>query len=122
MSTRRDILADANGDLAIVGGKVQWATDGDAVLQSVRMRLRLFLGEWFADESAGVLDFTSVFVKNPNLAVLRQRFRECILGTQGVKNLLAYDTSLDKATRTFSVTFRVDTDFGALTSSTSVTL
>jgi hypothetical protein len=121
VSTARDIKRDPlTGDMLIEGGKFVWAYDAEAVQQSLQMRLQFFANEWFADESAGLPYFEKILVKSPNLAEVRELFRAKILGTVGVNNLLEFTAGLNRSTRTYSVSCRVDTDLGELTASAAV--
>lgn len=120
MSTNRDILADDDGDMTMTAGRFVWASDADAIAQSLSMRLQFFLEEWFADETAGLPLFQKILVKNPNLAEVREAYRTEILGTTGVNNLIDFESALDSSTREFAVTASVDTDFGELTVSATV--
>ena len=77
-------------------------------------RLELFLGEWFLDTSAGTPYLTKVlgkYTESTRDATLRSR----ILGTTGVKSLLAYGSQLNRDTRIFSVQATVDTIYGQAT-------
>lgn len=122
MTIRRDILADADGDMTLTAGRFVWAEDAAAIAQSIKMRLQFFLGEWFADESAGILDFTTVFVKAPNIAIVSERFRTEIINTPGVNDLLEFTATFNRSARQFNVSFRVDTDLGELTDTAAVTV
>lgn len=120
MSIRRDLLADANGDVTVTNGQAQWATDGVAIAQSLQLRFSFVLGEWFADQTAGVDYYGQIFVKNPRFANVRELLRTEALNTPGVNSIISLDTSFDSTTRTYSVACRVDTDFEELSISTSV--
>lgn len=83
----------------------------EAVAQAVRTRLRLLTGEWFLDDRIG-LD------KDQILGYGTQPTRDFevqqrILGTLGVKSLLAYASSVEN--RSFKVTATIDTIFGVTT-------
>lgn len=104
-----DDLGLSNGDFVI--------TDGDvAVAQNLRQRLRLFLGEWFLAQNAGVPYHDEVFVKNPRWAVLDALFKAEILGTEGVVELLSFLMSLNTVTRTLNLIFEVRTENGVVIS------
>lgn len=115
MATVRDLLISATtGDLVITGGQLELVSDLAAISQSIRTRLRFFLGEWFADESIGVPWFQSILVKAPNLGAIRSTLRNEILATRGVASVTTFDFTFDGATRTLSVRFSAVADTGEL--------
>lgn len=111
----RDLKLDpTTGDLELVAGDLVLVSGLDAIAQSARMRLLFFAGEWFADLDAGVPYFGEVLVKNPNPDQLRGIFRDVILGTEGVTDLLSLDLVYDGTARSVSITFTASTDLGLL--------
>lgn len=117
----RDLQLDSlTGDLVVTSGDLVLVSDQDAIAQDLRMALRFFAGEWFADQSAGVPYFDQVLVKNPDTTQLRGVFRDAILARPGVKDLLSLELTLDAALRSLSVAFKVDTDLGELSAEVTV--
>lgn len=115
MSTVRDLKIDATtGDLVVDGADLALVSDLDAIGQSVRTRLRFFLGEWFADLDVGVPWWQSIFVKNPNLGVVREALRSTVADTPGIARVEAFDFAFAAATRDLSVSFRARADTGEL--------
>ncbi len=110
----RDLLMDADGDLAEVQGDLATARGMVALAQSLRMRLRFFQGEWFLDASVGLPYFQSILVKNPNAPAVRAAFRERILGTPGVDALTSLTLNYRAADRSLDVAFAVTTALGEL--------
>lgn len=106
---------DANGDYVIGGTGVFLVNSPEAVAQAVSTRLRLWLGEWFINTTDGTPWLTEILGKrqdgrNPDAAI-KQR----ILGTQGVKEITAYSSSYDGATRSLSVSATLNTIYGVAT-------
>lgn len=115
MAVVRDLKIDeTTGDVALDGNDLALVSDGEAVAQAVRQRLRTFLGEWFADLTVGVPWMQSVFVKNPNLVGVRAAIRSTIVNTPGIATLVTFSQTFDAATRTLSVAFSATTDTGEL--------
>ena len=115
MATVRDLKIDpTTGDVVLDGADLALVSDGAAIVQAVRSRLRLFLGEWFADLSVGVPWFQSVFVKNPNLVAVRSAIRSAIVETPGIAELVSYSQTFNAVTRTLTVAFSATTDTGEL--------
>jgi len=103
-------LKMVNGDLVLTNDVDQNGTD--STLQSVCQRLRLYLGEWFMNTSAGVPWYQQILVKNANPSHIDGLLRDCILGTPGVVALLAYSSTANHAQRSFHVTFTIQTAAG----------
>lgn len=115
MATIRDLKIDpSTGDLVIENGDLVFVEGLSAIAQAVRSRLRLFRGEWFADLDAGVPWFQAILLKNPNLTEVRDTLRQTILGTVGIASIVAFDLTLDAATRTATLVFSAIADTGEL--------
>jgi hypothetical protein len=108
----RDLKLDANGDVAIESGGGVVVSGRDAIAQRLRVRLRMFRGEWYLDERLGIDYFGQVLVKSPDLQVVASIIRRAILTTEGVIRLTSYAQSLDKGSRRLSVTFSAVTTTG----------
>lgn len=99
-----DFLADPEtGDIAIVNGDFALVTGVDETVQFLIQRLKLFLGEWFLDETLGLPYFDEVFVKNPDPIALDSIFKTYILKSPGVLELTAFSLDFDTPTRTLSI-------------------
>lgn len=109
------VLGQTSGnDLDLMNGRlvlVRPISDQAAIM--LGNRLRFFKGEWFLDSREGVpyLEFV-LGVKNPDKNLLERLFREVILGTQGVKEILDLVVEVDAATRSLNVSMRVLADDG----------
>lgn len=102
---------DANGDY-VIGAFYQ--DTPEAVGQAVQTRLLLFTREWFTDVNEGMPWRTNVLGKYTQSAydtVVKQR----ILGTPGLKSILAYSSSFDGASRRVTVNVSIDTIYGPAT-------
>jgi hypothetical protein len=120
-TVHRDLLMDADGDLAQPGGDLASAAGAPAIAQALRMRLALFAGEWFLDLDAGVPYFEQVLVKNPNMTAIRAVFRREILATPGVLGLLYLTLNYAAADRSLRLDFAVSTALGELNARLEVT-
>lgn len=96
---------NGSGDLDLVNGNLVWLEGAAAVRQKVSSRFRMFLGEWFLDRRQGVPYYRHVFVKNPDLAVIRLVFRRVLLGTPGILSAPVFELAFDSAARTLSFNF-----------------
>jgi hypothetical protein len=112
----RDIKLDlATGRLDLSSGGLELTYGAHAVAQSILIRIRTFLGEWFADRSQGVDYFGRIFVKGPTPDVIRAELREEILDTEGVSSVPTMTLDLDEASRNLSVDTSAESDYGEIT-------
>ncbi len=112
--TGRNLLLGSDGDLVISKGQLQLVPKLESIAQAVQCRLRLFQGEWFLDTSIGVPYLQQVFVKGPNLPLVRSLLRKTILETPGVRAVQSLTFDFDRASRNGSGTFTASTDLGLL--------
>lgn len=105
---------DADGDYVFGGRQADFLKDSpETVAQAVLTRLRLARGEWFLDTTEGTPwdKVLGKYTAGTYDAAIRQR----ILGTQGVRELVAYSSSLNSETRALSVTATINTIYGTTT-------
>lgn len=81
-------------------------TLAEEVAQRLQTKFQFFLGEWFLDTTLGVPYFRDVFVRNPDMAVIRSIFQKLITDDEGIENVASLDMVLDGTTRVLSVTFQ----------------
>ncbi len=96
----------STGDLVLLTGSA-------AVAQQLKIRLRMFLGEWFLDTRTGMPYFQSILVKNPNFAAIKSIFREAIVTTPGVSDVGDITLTLDSS-RQANVAFQALADDGTV--------
>jgi len=90
-----------------------WVDVPDAVGQAVLTRLKLETGQWFLNLEDGTPWNTQVLGKYTE-DVRDPMLRARILQTQGVKEILAYSSNLNRDTRGFSVGTTLDTIYGRI--------
>lgn len=104
-----------NVDIAIVGGKIQ--IEEDPIVQAaykIRSRFLFFRGEWFLDTREGLPYYQFVFVKNPNLAVIRRLFTRVILSVSPVlESVTRMDCLMSPDDRGLAVYFEATCTNGA---------
>lgn len=110
MTVRR---LDDNGDIVTSGQ--QFITGTDEISQTIKTRLRLFLGEYFRDITDGTPWFQSILGKGSSVANKEVLLRNRIIQTQGVLKLTKFETDFNINTRTYSVNVSVLTVAGAVT-------
>lgn len=110
------LLNKETNDLQVSGGDLVLVADFGAIEQEISIRLQFVFGEWFLDTTAGLPYFDNILVKSPNLAAIRTIFMDEILASAGVKSLLSLNLDFDRAARSLTVAFSVNTDLGQLDS------
>lgn len=103
---------DENGDYTFGNGLNNFHIDNvDAVAQAIDTRLKLWVGEWFADVSDGTGWSQAILGKHSqNLYELTLRQR--VLDTQGVISIQEFQSVLEPNTRSLVVTMVVETVYG----------
>ena len=101
------------GDLDLTGHRLNLTTGTPAIEQNLRVRLRFFLGEWFADVRQGIPYFRDILIKGPDLLLIRSLFRTVILGTVGISTVTSLELELNTTTRSLSLSFAATMDTGA---------
>ncbi|OTG82341.1 hypothetical protein [Acinetobacter sp. ANC 4648] len=103
---------DENDDYSFGSGVNDFHSNTpEAVAQAVLTRLRLWMGEWFADTSDGTGWNQSILGKQSgNLYELTLRQR--VLQTPGVQSIEEFQSSLDAETRMLSVSMTINTIYG----------
>lgn len=108
----RDFKSDADGEWVAEGGDFATVADGDAVPQGIRIRVGMFLGECYLDESIGVDYIDSIYVKNPDPLLVRSLLERAILGTPDVTNVVG--AALVKGdNRAYSISYAASTRYGS---------
>lgn len=98
---------ETNGDLKITNGQLVLVTRvADVVAIELRNRFLFVKGEWFLDTRLGVPYIAFIFVKNPDLLLIRSLFRKIIIDTNGVVDVLEMTLGFDSTTRKLAFTFR----------------
>ena len=110
MTVRR---LDENGDIVTQG--TQFLTGIEEIEQTIRTRLRLFLGEYFRDISDGTPWFEQILGKGTSMSAREAALRNRILRTPGVVRLTSFSTDFNVDTRKYTVTAGALTTFGLLT-------
>jgi hypothetical protein len=102
-------LDPTTGDVLL---PIQIIRGAEAVAQRIRVRFRFFLGEWFLDTRLGVPYYRDILIKNPDSILIGFIFRQVLLTTPGVKSVASFSASLERATRTLTVTFEAQLEDG----------
>lgn len=113
MPAVRDFALDpTTWDLAVVNGDFAVVADAAAAVQGAKIRVLTMLGEIWLDESLGVDYLGSIFIKNPNPAVVRALLTVAIAATPDVVNVSGAALVLNND-RTASIAFTMSTAYSA---------
>jgi hypothetical protein len=105
-------ILDADGDYTVGhGGQNFYVNDREAVGQAVLTRLKLFLQEWFLDQTEGTPWATQILGEQ-TLPTYDLAIRDRITGTQGVTKITSYSSNLNTVTRALTVNASIDTIYG----------
>lgn len=110
MTVRR--LDPNTGDIVTSG--VQFLSERDEIAQTIKTRLRLFTGEYFRNITDGTAWFETILNKNTTLSAKDAVIKQRILQTNGVVNLLSFNSNYDINRRTLTIQAEVLTDFGLI--------
>jgi hypothetical protein len=104
---------DMNDDATFCSGSTFfYDNDPQAVAQLVKTNLRLIQGEWFLDETVGVPYNTQVL--GTGTAPTRDSaIQTAILQTQGVSEIVSYNSVFYGPTRTFTVSATIATIYSS---------
>lgn len=112
----KDIKLDTiSHDLVISGYDLLLVEEIDQVQQNIKIRLLFLYSEWFLNANKGVPYFEQIGIKNPNIALVDSFLKSTIAETPGVSQILEYSSDYSPSARTFSMSFKVLTDFGETT-------
>lgn len=119
LSTYKDLLV-VNGDLVLTSDANPNGTN--PILQNVIQRLRMFLGEWFLDNTQGIPYFQQILIKNPDQSKIDAIFMNAILGTPGIVQLNSYSFVPNTTKRVLTITFVAQTTNGVVQYSGNLTI
>lgn len=107
-----DLKTDINiGDIVIENGDLVLVDRADEVGQAIVHTLRLWKGEWRADERVGV-DYRGRVLGKSSEVVRNAELRSQIFGVEGVEEILSYEPSFAPASRKLTISARVLTIYG----------
>ncbi len=99
-------------DLAVEDHDLAFVEGVDRVVQSLKIRLRTYLGEFFLDTTVGVPYFQDVLVKNPDLNNIEAVLRSIILEDAEITEVTSFVRNFNTSSRAFSCSFTVNTIYG----------
>lgn len=104
---------DSDGDFSFGSNLNNFHIDSaEAVGQSVLTRLKLWIGEWFADTSDGTGWNQSVLGKRSK-SLYELTLRQRVLSTFGVVSIENFQSNLDTKKRHLTVSMTINTIYGS---------
>ena len=111
----RDLALNSDGDLELSAGRARLTTeeDGESVAQRLRVRLRLWRGDYALDTRVGIPFRRWIGSKGESSVTLAETvLRRAVSTCPGVGRVDGFAFALDRTTRTATVDFAVTTDTG----------
>lgn len=106
---------DEQGDYSFGSGLNNFHIDSaEAVAQAIETRLKLWIGEWFADTSDGT-GWSQTILGKQSKNLYELTLRQRVLETFGVTSIESFQSSLDSDTRRLTVSMTVNTIYGQTT-------
>lgn len=103
---------DENGDYTFGRSLSDFHIDNaDAVAQAIDTRLKLWVGEWFADVSDGT-GWTQAILGKHSQNLYELTLRQRVLETKGVLSIDNFQSYLEPKTRKLTVEMLVNTIYG----------
>lgn len=104
-------LHPTTGQIVLSGGRPAFVSGADAVAQRLRVRLRLWRGEWLLDQNVG-FPWRSILGEKGVNRLAESLLREAIVSCPGVRSLDRFAFAVDATTRRASLSFTVTTITG----------
>ncbi len=111
----RDIALNNDNDLDLTGLQLTLLSEALGVAQEIRIACRFFLAEWALDTRIGIDFFGRILgKKGVTEDEVSNEYRRALLSVPGVTQVDSVLTTINKATREGTITFRVTTDAGTI--------
>lgn len=104
--------SDSSNEFIIEKGEFVLVSDGAQVVQNVKEKLLSYEDDFFLDRTHGLPYYQSMFTKPVNLNLTESLLKAEILSTEGVQQLLSFQTQFNSVTRVLAVTFTFETIYG----------
>jgi hypothetical protein len=90
-------------------------SDLEFLTQRVRSVISIFLGEWFLDENLGIAYIPNENdMKTAHRAILENSLRVKIIGIQGIKKFIYFNSVFNSHARELFIDFAAETDRGEI--------
>lgn len=109
----RDLLLGSDNDL-VVGTDLSFSRGIQAVIQSCRIKIQMFAGEWFLNLDSGIPYWQEILGGKPDAAIASARvsLRKALLSVDGVLEVTRLDVLYNRQTRKLTIAWQVSTGLG----------
>jgi len=104
-----------NGDIVLEKGSPVWVTGAKAIRQRLEIMLKMFLGDWYYDQNAGIPWMAIVELENEQI---KEIIKNKLLKDEYVKEVKSIDVERDK--RNMKINFRTNSVEGIVEGSTVI--
>lgn len=105
-----DIALNSDHDVFVTDSDLTLTSDENFVVQSLNIRLQFILNDWFLDENAGLPYPTVIFEKGTNISTIYNLYKNEIIETTGVKELVSLELTPFNDNKKLQVDFTVTQD------------
>jgi len=105
-----DIALNSEHDIFVDKSDLVLTTNDNFIVQSLRIRLQFILNEWFLDTFAGLPYPTVIFERGTNISTIYRLYRNEILNTVGVLEVISLTLTPDNDERSLQVDFTIKQD------------
>ena len=102
-------------DLTINGFDLVILDGAERVRQNLKIKLKLWRGEWFLDTNFGTPYLESILGKQLTLSGAVAALKKSILEVDGVEAITRFEFTFNRSARTLDVDFDVRTPYGIVT-------
>lgn len=101
-------LIEGTNNLELSIFDFQFTSDlSEYVAQKLKIKLSMFQGEWYLNNTAGMPYFQDILISNPNIDLIEDLYKASIRDTYGVSEIVEFNSFFDKSIRKFTVEFTV---------------
>jgi len=108
-------LDPLTNDLKITNLDLTLCDGAERVRQQIKIKLKLFSGEWFLDTEFGTPYLEQILGKQLTLAGAVAALKKSILEVEGVEYIPRFDFVFNRSSRTLDVDFDVMSIYGLVT-------
>ena len=108
----RDIALSTSHDLDLSAGDFTLIDGAERVAQQLRIKLKLWQGEWFLDTDFGTPYLSAILGKQLTLSGAIAALRKSILEVDGVRSIASLTYDYSSQARTLTVNFTAETPYG----------
>lgn len=105
-------LNNLTHDLDLVNFDLVLTEGNNSIKQALKIRLLFFVNDWYLDINEGIPFYENIYDKNISLTEVDNIIKTVILKTDGVNEIISYNSNFNKETRKFNIDFKVNTIYG----------